>query len=170
MAAGLLAQALDVHAAATADPYADPDASIALLVRLLGAQVRAGATDAARHTRQRAVDLAVRADRDDLVAAVYGAWTEPSHWRSRLEGLFDRTALALLERLRPGCRRAAPGPVRGAAGRGLRHPAPRAPAGGPVPPARRLAEAQRRRRMLVTLRTRRDGTATPTPIIRYPPK
>ncbi|MFJ8210469.1 BTAD domain-containing putative transcriptional regulator [Streptomyces sp. NPDC096033] len=99
VAVGLLAQALDVHAAATADPYADPDASIALLVRLLGAQVRAGATDAARHTRQRAVDLAVRANRDDLVAAVYGAWTEPSPWRTRLEGLFDRTALARLERL-----------------------------------------------------------------------
>ncbi|MEU6865479.1 BTAD domain-containing putative transcriptional regulator [Streptomyces sp. NPDC046876] len=99
VAVGLLAQALDVHAAATADPYADPDASIALLVRLLGAQVRAGATDAARHTRQRAVDLAVRANRDDLAAAVYGAWTEPSPWRSRLEGLFDRTALARLERL-----------------------------------------------------------------------
>ncbi|RKT02330.1 transcriptional regulator [Streptomyces sp. 3211.6] len=99
VAVGLLAQALDVHAAATADPYADPDASIALLVRLLGAQVRAGATDAARHTRQRAADLAVRANRDDLVAAVYGAWTEPSPWRTRLEGLFDRTALARLERL-----------------------------------------------------------------------
>ncbi|MFE2876437.1 BTAD domain-containing putative transcriptional regulator [Streptomyces roseus] len=99
VAVGLLAQAFDVHAAATADPYADPDASIALLVRLLGAQVRAGATDAARRTRQRAADLAVRANRDDLVAAVYGAWTEPSPWRSRLEGLFDRTALARLERL-----------------------------------------------------------------------
>ncbi|MER7340822.1 BTAD domain-containing putative transcriptional regulator [Streptomyces sp. NPDC000075] len=98
VAVGLLAQALDVHTAATADPYADPDASIALLVRLLGAQVRAGATDAARHTRQRAVDLAVRAGRDDLAAAVYGAWTEPSPWRTRLEGLFDRTALARLER------------------------------------------------------------------------
>ncbi|MEU8844069.1 BTAD domain-containing putative transcriptional regulator [Streptomyces roseus] len=99
VAVGLLAQAFDVHAAATADPYADSDASIALLVRLLGAQVRAGATDAARRTRQRAADLAVRANRDDLVAAVYGAWTEPSPWRSRLEGLFDRTALARLERL-----------------------------------------------------------------------
>ncbi|MFE2523174.1 BTAD domain-containing putative transcriptional regulator [Streptomyces sp. NPDC059382] len=99
VAVGLIAQALDVHGAATADPYADPDVTLALLMRLLGAQVRAGATDAARHTRQRAVDLAVRANRDDLVAAVYGAWTEPSPWRSRLAGLFDRTALARLERL-----------------------------------------------------------------------
>ncbi|MBO4254388.1 hypothetical protein [Streptomyces griseorubiginosus] len=44
--------------------------------------------------RQRAVDLAERAGRDDLLASVYGAWTEPSLWRSRLEGFFDRTALA----------------------------------------------------------------------------
>ncbi|MFD9379523.1 BTAD domain-containing putative transcriptional regulator [Streptomyces sp. NPDC059999] len=99
VAVALIAQALDVHGAATTDPCAAPDATLALLMRLLGAQVRAGATDAARHTRQRAVELAVRAGRDDLVAAVYGAWTEPSPWRSRLEGLFDRTALARLERL-----------------------------------------------------------------------
>ncbi|MFJ9942753.1 BTAD domain-containing putative transcriptional regulator [Streptomyces erythrochromogenes] len=99
MAVGLIAQALEVHAAATADPYADPDGALGLLMRLLGAQLRAGATAAARHTRQRAVDLAVGAHRDDLVAAVYGAWTEPSPWRSRLKGLFDRTALARLERL-----------------------------------------------------------------------
>lgn len=99
VAVGLLAQAIDVHTAAAADPYAAPDATVGLLVRLLGAQIRAGATDAARHTRSRAVELAVRARRDDLVAVVYGAWTEPSPWRSRLEGLFDRTALARLERL-----------------------------------------------------------------------
>ncbi|WP_229873710.1 ATP-binding protein [Streptomyces cirratus] len=99
VAVGLIRQALEVHAAAAPDPQADPDAAIALLVRLLGAQVRAGATDAARHTRQQAVELADRADRADLVAAVYGAWTEPSPWRSRLDGFFDRTALGRLERL-----------------------------------------------------------------------
>ncbi|MFF3503136.1 BTAD domain-containing putative transcriptional regulator [Streptomyces sp. NPDC003247] len=96
---GLIQQALEAHTAATADPEGHPDGVVALLVRLLGAQIRAGATEAAQHTRQRAVDLAVRAGRDDLVAAVYGAWTEPSHWRSRLEGFYDRTALARLERL-----------------------------------------------------------------------
>ncbi|MGW7382426.1 BTAD domain-containing putative transcriptional regulator [Streptomyces sp. NPDC054794] len=99
VAVGLIQQALDAQAAATADTDAHPDDTVALLVRLLGAQVRAGATDAARHTRQQAVDLAVRAGRDDLAAAVYGAWTEPSPWRSRLEGFWDRTALARLERL-----------------------------------------------------------------------
>ncbi|MFE4816980.1 BTAD domain-containing putative transcriptional regulator [Streptomyces sp. NPDC056704] len=99
MAVELIEQALEAHEAAAADQDADPQDTVALLVRLLGAQLRAGATDAARHTRQRAVDLAVRAGRDDLVAAVYGAWTEPSPWRSRLEGLFDRAGLARLERL-----------------------------------------------------------------------
>ncbi|MFF4833515.1 BTAD domain-containing putative transcriptional regulator [Streptomyces sp. NPDC001315] len=99
MAIELIEQAVEAHQASAAYHDADPQDTVALLVRLLGAQVRAGATDAARHTRQRAVDLAVRAGRDDLVAAVYGAWTEPSPWRSRLEGLFDRAGLARLERL-----------------------------------------------------------------------
>ncbi|SNX59013.1 transcriptional regulator [Streptomyces sp. TLI_55] len=99
VAVGLIEQALEAHTAATADPEDDPDGTVALLVRLLGAQVRAGATDAARRTRGRAVDLAVRAGRDDLAAAVYGGWTEPSPWRSRLEGFVDRTDLAHLERL-----------------------------------------------------------------------
>ncbi|MEU6376676.1 BTAD domain-containing putative transcriptional regulator [Streptomyces sp. NPDC046909] len=99
VAVGLIEQALEAHTAATADPEGDPDGTVALLVRLLGAQVRAGATDGARRTRGRAVDLAVRAGRDDLAAAVYGGWTEPSPWRSRLEGFLDRTDLAHLERL-----------------------------------------------------------------------
>jgi hypothetical protein len=99
VAVELVRQALDAHTAATADPEARPDGTVALLVRLLGAQVRAGATGAARHTRRQAVGLAVRAGRDDLAAAVYGAWTEPSPWRSRLEGFLDRTSLAHLERL-----------------------------------------------------------------------
>ncbi|MBE8469662.1 AAA family ATPase [Streptomyces sp. 3R004] len=99
VAVGLIEQALEAHTGATADPADDPDGTVALLVRLLGVQVRAGATDAARRTRGRAVDLAVRAGRDDLAAAVYGGWTEPSPWRSRLEGFLDRTDLAHLERL-----------------------------------------------------------------------
>ncbi|MFJ6086982.1 BTAD domain-containing putative transcriptional regulator [Streptomyces sp. NPDC092369] len=109
VAVDLIQQAIDVHAATdttrvangtdASDRDAQLDRTVGLLVRLLGAQVRAGATDAALHTRRRAVDLAERADRGDLVAAVYGAWTEPSPWRSRLEGFYDRTALARLERL-----------------------------------------------------------------------
>ncbi|MET7456846.1 BTAD domain-containing putative transcriptional regulator [Streptomyces sp. NPDC005574] len=99
VAVELTEQALQAHLAAAPDDEAHPDDTVTLLVRLLGAQLRAGSTEAARHTRRRAVELAVRAQRDDLVAAVYAAWTEPSPWRSRLEGLFDRTALARLERL-----------------------------------------------------------------------
>ncbi|MFJ8495422.1 BTAD domain-containing putative transcriptional regulator [Streptomyces sp. NPDC094038] len=101
VAVDLIQQAIDVHTAlgAMGGDDAQLDRTIGMLVRLLGAQVRAGATDAALHTRRRAVDLAERADRGDLVAAVYGAWTEPSPWRSRLEGFYDRTALARLERL-----------------------------------------------------------------------
>ncbi|WP_329303833.1 AAA family ATPase [Streptomyces sp. NBC_00659] len=99
MAVGLIQQALQAHATIASDSDGHREATVGLLIRLLGAQVRAGASDAARRTRQQAVDLAILANRDDLVAAVYGAWTEPSLWRSRLEGFFDRTALARLEQL-----------------------------------------------------------------------
>ncbi|MFF7981279.1 ATP-binding protein [Streptomyces sp. NPDC007901] len=98
VAVTLIQQAIETRTA-TAGDGAPPDLLIDLLVRLLGAQVRTGATDAARRTRQRAVALAEQADRGDLVAAVYGAWTEPAPWRSRLEGPYDRTALARLEGL-----------------------------------------------------------------------
>ncbi|WP_460062693.1 BTAD domain-containing putative transcriptional regulator [Streptomyces sp. YKOK-I1] len=99
IAVDLLQQAIDVHTTAVRDPHGRLERTVGLLVRLLGAQIRAGSTDAARRTRQRAVELAEQADRGDLVAAVYGAWTEPSGWRSRLEGPYDRTSLARLERL-----------------------------------------------------------------------
>ncbi|MFJ9627119.1 BTAD domain-containing putative transcriptional regulator [Streptomyces sp. NPDC101175] len=97
VAVDLIQQAIETRAAAPGP--AQPDDAVGLLVRLLGAQIRAGSTDAARGTRRRAVELAEQADRGDLVAAVYGAWTEPSPWRSRLEGLYDRTTLERLERL-----------------------------------------------------------------------
>ncbi|MEU8591187.1 BTAD domain-containing putative transcriptional regulator [Streptomyces sp. NPDC048664] len=99
VAVQLVQQAIDVHITATVDTHTRPDRLVGLLVRLLGAQIRAGSTDAALGTRQRAVALAEQADRGDLVAAVYGAWTEPSPWRSRLEGFYDPAALARLEGL-----------------------------------------------------------------------
>ncbi|MGW2787150.1 BTAD domain-containing putative transcriptional regulator [Streptomyces populi] len=98
VAVTLIQQAIDTHTAAAGEDT-PPDRLIELLVRLLGAQVRTGATDAARRTRWRAVELAEQADRGDLVAAVYGAWTEPTPWRSRLDGPYDRIALARLEHL-----------------------------------------------------------------------
>lgn len=101
VAVDLIQQAIETRAAAAGptDEPAQLDDAVGLLVRLLGAQIRAGSTEAARRTRQRAVELAEQADRGDLVAAVYGAWTEPSPWRSRLEGCCDRTTLERLERL-----------------------------------------------------------------------
>ncbi|MFI9645615.1 BTAD domain-containing putative transcriptional regulator [Streptomyces sp. NPDC052040] len=99
VAIGLIRQAIEVHTAAAGEAEEAPDRMVGLLVRLLGTQVRAGATEAALHTRRRAVELAEQADRGDLLATVYGAWTEPSPWRSRLEGFHDRASLARLERL-----------------------------------------------------------------------
>ncbi|WP_343239858.1 BTAD domain-containing putative transcriptional regulator [Streptomyces sp. SID12488] len=99
VAVGLIQQAIDVHTAAAGDLDTQPERTVGLLVRLLGAQVRAGSTDAARRTRQHAVELAERAGRRDLVAAVYGASIEPSPWHSRLGGAHDPAVLARLEEL-----------------------------------------------------------------------
>ncbi|OQR59310.1 LuxR family transcriptional regulator [Streptomyces maremycinicus] len=94
-AVDLIEQAIDAHATAGGAP----DGTVGLLVRLLGAQVRAGATEAALRTRRRAVDLAEQCGRNDLVATVYAAWIEPSPWRSRLESFYDRTSPGRLEAL-----------------------------------------------------------------------
>ncbi|MFE6826213.1 BTAD domain-containing putative transcriptional regulator [Streptomyces sp. NPDC057690] len=94
-AVDLIEQAVDAHTTAGGAP----DRTVGLLVRLLGAQVRAGATEAALRTRRRAVDLAERSGRNDLVATAYAAWIEPSPWRSRLESFYDRTSPARLEAL-----------------------------------------------------------------------
>ncbi|MGW0871228.1 BTAD domain-containing putative transcriptional regulator [Streptomyces sp. NPDC002740] len=99
IAVGLIQQAIEVHGTASGGLDAQPDRAVGLLVRLLGAQVRGGSTDAARRTRQRAVELAEQADRGDLVAAVFGAWIEPSPWHSRLGGSYDPALLARLEEL-----------------------------------------------------------------------
>ncbi|MFJ3671243.1 BTAD domain-containing putative transcriptional regulator [Streptomyces sp. NPDC090106] len=100
IAAVLIEQAIEVRAAAGHEGADDgPEHTVGLLVRLLGAQVRAGSTDAARHTRRRAVELAERAGRGDLVAAVYGAWTEPSPWHSRLGTKDDDAVLRRIDEL-----------------------------------------------------------------------
>ncbi|WP_343243084.1 BTAD domain-containing putative transcriptional regulator [Streptomyces sp. SID12501] len=99
VAVELIQQAIDVHTTAAGDLDAQPEHTVGLSVRLLGAQVRAGSTDAARRTRQHAVELAERAGRRDLVAAVYGAWIEPSPWHSRLGGAHDPAVPARLEEL-----------------------------------------------------------------------
>ena len=68
-----------------------------LLGRLLRAQVRAGRIAAARATRQRAAAAAAAAGREDLVAAAFAAWTEPTPWQTRPYGLVDEHAVATLE-------------------------------------------------------------------------
>lgn len=101
VAVELIEQAIDTHAMAAAPGTAEeqPEHMVGLLVRLLGAQVSAGSTDAARHTRKRATELAEHAGRGDLVAAVYGAWAEPSSWHSRLAVPDDPAVLRRIDEL-----------------------------------------------------------------------
>jgi DNA-binding SARP family transcriptional activator len=97
----------DVAAALLADAVAaarDPDERVAVLGRLLRAQVRAGAVAAARETRERAVEYAESIGRDDLMIAAFTAWTEPTPWLARTYGTVDRPVVERLRRLleRPG--------------------------------------------------------------------
>jgi predicted ATPase len=81
-AVDLLTQALDSQQQVPAGhdpPGGDRAAERAdLFGRLLRAQVRAGAVAAARSTRERAVDLAESAGREDLLVGAFTAWTEPT--------------------------------------------------------------------------------------------
>jgi hypothetical protein len=70
-----------------------------LFGRLLRARVRAGAVAAARATRERAVDLAQSAGREDLLVGAFTSWTEPTPWVSRPYGMVDERAVAALTRL-----------------------------------------------------------------------
>jgi hypothetical protein len=91
----LLEGALD---AADRRPIADAD-HIALLGQLLRAQIRAGAVAAAVVTRDRAVDVALRAGDDDLLVAAFTAWTEPTPWQTHPYGTPNQRAIDLLTRL-----------------------------------------------------------------------
>jgi DNA-binding SARP family transcriptional activator len=72
---------------------------IDLLGRLLRAQARAGATDAGRRTRSRAIELAAAAGRDDLMIAALTAWRVPSPWSIRRYGEVDQQVVDVLTRL-----------------------------------------------------------------------
>lgn len=72
---------------------------VALLGRLLRAQIRAGRIADARTTRQRAVEAAESAGRDDLVTAAFTASSEPTPWQTRPYGFIDEQAVGTLERL-----------------------------------------------------------------------
>jgi hypothetical protein len=77
----------------------DPDERVALLGRLLRAQVRAGSFGAARATREQAVEYAESIGRDDLMIAAFTAWTEPTPWQARTYGTVDRPIVDRLDRL-----------------------------------------------------------------------
>ncbi|MGP3916622.1 BTAD domain-containing putative transcriptional regulator [Nonomuraea sp. 10N515B] len=76
-----------------------PDERVALLGRLLRAQIRAGAVAAARETRREAVEYAESLGRDDLMIAAFTAWTEPTAWQARTYGTVDRPIVDRLSRL-----------------------------------------------------------------------
>ncbi|NUU24099.1 MAG: hypothetical protein HOV68_21745 [Streptomycetaceae bacterium] len=102
-AVDLLGDALTSFARIPADASSDRDAELLdLLGRLLRAQVRTGAVIAARETRQRAIDRAVAADREDLLIRAFTAWTETTPWQSRTYGTVDEPVVAHLERLLRG--------------------------------------------------------------------
>jgi DNA-binding SARP family transcriptional activator len=73
---------------------------VALLGRLLRAQIRAGAIVSARRTRQLAIDAAEKAGDDALAAAALGAWSGAALSLSGPHGLVDPRALdAFVDRL-----------------------------------------------------------------------
>jgi DNA-binding SARP family transcriptional activator len=78
----------------------DHDADrVALLGRLLRAQVRAGSVAEARASRGRAVEVAELAGREDLLLAAFTAWTEPTPWIARPYAAIDRRTVDGLARL-----------------------------------------------------------------------
>lgn len=82
------------------EPVGDREARLVdLLGRLLRAQIRAGVATAARGTRQRAIDIAERAGRDDLLAAALTGWQVPTPWQTRPYGVVDHGVVNALERL-----------------------------------------------------------------------
>ncbi|GGQ23019.1 AfsR/SARP family transcriptional regulator [Streptosporangium pseudovulgare] len=92
----------DVAAALLTDAVANstgPDERVELLGRLLRAQIRAGAVEAARETRREAVEYAESLGRDDLMIAAFTAWTEPTPWQARMYGTVDRPIVDRLSRL-----------------------------------------------------------------------
>ncbi|WP_433210212.1 ATP-binding protein [Dactylosporangium sp. CS-047395] len=98
-AAEVLGAALAAIEAAGTVP-GDRDALLVdLLGRLLRAQASAGAVAAARRTRQRAVDVAAAAGRDDLLVAAFTAWTVPTPWQIHEYGVIDERLVDVLDRL-----------------------------------------------------------------------
>ena len=98
-AVSLLTQAVEACDRLTGPAGETAEQRVALLGRLLRAQIRAGRIADARATRQRAVRAAESASREDLVAAAFTAWSEPTPWQTRPYGFIDEQVVGTLERL-----------------------------------------------------------------------
>ncbi|MFW6689492.1 BTAD domain-containing putative transcriptional regulator [Streptomyces sp. MAR4 CNX-425] len=100
-AAELLAQAaacVERHPAAFAAEDA-PARLVALLGLQLQARARGGAVVEAQDIRARAMDVAERHGRDDLLVEALTAWTEPTAWERRTYAHEDTRSVAALRRL-----------------------------------------------------------------------
>ncbi|MEV6927235.1 BTAD domain-containing putative transcriptional regulator [Dactylosporangium sp. NPDC051485] len=95
-AAEVLAGAVDAAGGVPGDRDA---LRVELLGRLLRTYARAGAVAAARRTRDRAVDVAVAAGREDLLIAAFTSWTVAAPWQIRQYGIVDERTVDLLTRL-----------------------------------------------------------------------
>jgi len=99
-AADLLGQAVDLLGRTPGSSAERDERMVGLLGGLLRAQIRAGSVADARQTRQRAIELAQAAGRDDLLIAALAAWTVPTPWKIRpYQGSADHALVAVLERL-----------------------------------------------------------------------
>ncbi|MEU6487147.1 BTAD domain-containing putative transcriptional regulator [Streptomyces sp. NPDC046887] len=100
VAVDLLSQAIAAAERIPSPPEPRAERLIDLYGRLGRAQVRSGAIAAAQGTGERAVEEARCVGRNDLVAAAFAAWTEPTPWLTRRHWAADDDHVAgTLERL-----------------------------------------------------------------------
>ncbi|WP_062348026.1 BTAD domain-containing putative transcriptional regulator [Herbidospora yilanensis] len=96
----LYEQALVAFDRLPAQAMADRDAArVELLAALVRAQVLDGAVAHARVTRQKAVEIAQAAGRDDLLIAAFSCWTEATPWLIRPYSYVDERTVGLITRL-----------------------------------------------------------------------
>ncbi|MEU1281249.1 hypothetical protein [Streptomyces sp. NPDC005805] len=99
VAVDLLSQAITAAERIPSAPEPRAERLVDLYGRLTRAQVRPGAVSAAQDTGERAVQEARCADRNDLVAAAFASWTEPTPWLTRRHWTVDDHVVDTLERL-----------------------------------------------------------------------
>lgn len=96
----LYEQALAAFERVPVQATADRDAAkVELLAALVRAQVQDGAVAHARATRQKAVEVAQAAGRDDLLIAAFSCWTEATPWLIRPYSHVDERTVGLITRL-----------------------------------------------------------------------